>query len=257
MFIKIISRSIFLLLITSLISCENFSWLPKDGKKTKGRKEKVVNGIDKKYMRDGSLHSIINYKDGVRHGISKSYYKSGKLQLVIPYDMGEKEGVLKMYFENGKLRRETEYKKGQKNGSRKSYFTTGVLSSEISYKNDMPANDLLEYLKSGKKRSKYPELKTKVIDNLNSTGEYIVKVYFTKNKGRADYFIGKLDEGKYFDRLTLTSMSEDDNEGFLIFTPPPGKFIMDKIYLVGKLKTARGNPLIQTKVFNLAIEGQL
>ncbi|MEO9965155.1 MAG: hypothetical protein ABJF11_05180 [Reichenbachiella sp.] len=241
-------------LLLLLPACDRLTWLPSEQTQEAATPRKK-DGLVVNKRKDGSLYSEINYKDGIKHGLAKSYSKSGKIQNEIIYEQGYKNGVSKIYYDNGEVRRSTTYKLDRKNGPLMSYFTNGNLSSSVTYKDDMPGNDLKEYVKSGKELSTYPELKYQVVDRLMQTGEYTVKFYFTKDNNRAEFYIGELIDGKYFDRSTLEQMPEVNAQGVLTFKPGPGQFAMKKIPVIGKVKTKRGNYLIRNLVFNLAIEG--
>ena len=244
-----------LAVLALLSSCDGFTWLPKSEETEKVSSGKTKDGLVKTYRESGVLYSEINYVNGIKHGISKSYSKSGKLQFIIPYDSGRKHGVSKLHYEDGKVRRETAYVYGVKEGLRKNYWTNGNLSSSVSYKNDLLGNDLKEYMKSGEEKPKYENLKVWSVDNLKTTGEYKINVTFDKNAKRAEYFIGELKDGKYLDELSMIRIPIYNGVGQLTYTPPPGIFVMEKLNIVGKLKTTRGNFLIREKTFNLAIEG--
>lgn len=238
-----------------LISCEGFTWLPDQNTVEVGEPIGKRDGLVITKRKDGSLYSKINYKNGIKHGVSKSFTKKGKLHLEIEYENGLKNGDSKLFYETGNVRRKTAYVNDKKDGPRISYFTNGKISSTISYKEDMPASDLKEYLKSGAEVSSYPELKYKIIDQLDNLGKYTVKFYFTKDNNRADFFIGKLVEGKYFHEYSVEKIPESNYEGILVFEPYVGEFMMKKIPVVGRVKTKRGNYLYRQITFNLAIEG--
>ena len=236
-------------------SCDGFTWLPSDNVVEVGDKVDKKDGLVVTKRKDGSLYSEVMYQNGRKHGISKSYTKDGALQFEIEYQNGVKNGLSKLFYENGTVRRQTSYINGKKSGSRISYFTNGKVSSSISYKDDMPASDLKEYLKSGAELSSYPELKYKVIDQLDNLGKYTVKFYFTQDNNRADFYIGELEEGKYFNQYKSEKIPESNYEGILVFNPYVGEFIMKKIPIIGRVKTKRGNYLFRQITFNLAIEG--
>ncbi|MEP2026200.1 MAG: toxin-antitoxin system YwqK family antitoxin [Reichenbachiella sp.] len=241
--------------LISLICCDSFTWLPNQNTVQVGEPIKKKDGLVITKRKDGSLYSEVHYQNGVKHGLSKSYYKDGNLQFEIEYENGKKNGASKLHYANGKVRRKTTYKNGIKNGPKISYFENGNISSSITYKEDLPSSDLKEYLKSGKELSSYPELKYKVVDRLNTTGEYLVKFYFTKDNKRADFYMGELVEGKYFNEYSLSKLPEYKYEGVLSWKPYIGEFIMKKIPIVGRVKTKRGNYLYRKLTFNLAIEG--
>lgn len=239
---------LFIILVLSLQSCQKFG-----NKEESKRNSNEKDGLVKTFRKDGSLFSEINYVNGQIHGVSKRYSKWGNFQFLDTYENGRKNGKSLQFYADGQVMRETNYMNGQINGATKSYWATGELSSSITYKEDLPANDLKEFMKSGKEK-KYETLLIQTIDELNTSGEYTLKIRFSKNAKRADYFIGQLVDGKYFAENELVKIPEKNGEGVLIYKPPPGGFIMKKLNIIGKLKTARGNILIRQKTYNLAIE---
>ena len=241
--------------IIMLSGCNNFTFLPKEEKAQPIDKNAVKNGLVTSKHKNGNTRTEIIYKDGVKDGLAKSYYLNGNIKNEIFYKKGIKEGVAKLYYEKGGLNRETEYVNGIRHGTVKKYYMNGQLSSVVSYFEGMMGNDLVEYRKSGEKRKSYPQLRIYAEDKIAATGEYIIKVTFSKDPKRADYFLGELVDGKYFDKRSVLELSEREGIGYYVLKPPPGMFTMQKLTFIGKLKTRKGNYLIRSKVFNLAIEG--
>lgn len=239
-----------------LQACQNFTWLPQGEEKTEITNNTTKkNGLVKAHHSNGRLLSEINYKNGVKDGLAKSYYKNGRIKNEILYKDGIKEGIAKLYYQEGGLNRETTYLNGIRQGVLKKFRQDGKVSSEVTYKDGMMGSDLKEFLKSGKERSSYPTLKLTSIDKIATTGEYIIKVTFSKNAKRADYYLGALQDGKFFEKELLKKLTENNGVGYYVIKPPPGMFTMQKLHFIGRLKTARGNWMVREKVFNLAIEG--
>ncbi len=237
-------------------SCQNFTLLPKEETATASKSNTTKkNGLVKTHRSNGKLLSEINYKNGVKHGLARSYYENGRVKNEITYKNGIKEGIAKLYYQEGGVNRETPYVNGARQGVLKKFRYNGEVSSEVTYKDGMMGNDLKEFLKSGNERSSYATLKLTAIDKIATTGEYTIKVTFSKNANRADYYLGQLEEGKYFKKELMKKLPENNGVGYYVLKPPPGMFTMQKLHFVGRLKTARGNWLIREKVFNLAIEG--
>ncbi|MFT7032482.1 MAG: hypothetical protein ACJA2S_000982 [Cyclobacteriaceae bacterium] len=240
-----------ILFFISVLSIQSCQYLDKKNESKSDSNKK--DGSVKTFRKDGNLFSEINYVNGRMHGISKRYSKRGKLQFLDSYVDGIKNAKSLQFYPDGKVMRETSYMHGQKNGVTKAFWATGTLSSSITYREDLPANDLKEFMKSGKEK-KYETLLIQAIDELNTSGKYILKIKFSKNAKRADYYIGELVDGKYFAEYELAKIPEKNGVGMLVFKPPPGGFIMKKYNIIGKLKTARGNILIRQKIYNLAID---
>jgi len=243
-----------LILIGTITACENFSFLPKDSKELNKEGKEISTGIRKTYRNNGKLYSEVSVKNGVKNGLSKSYHDDGSLYLALNYLDGEKDSTSTMYYRHGSIKRTTEYNRGNKHGKRISYFKNGNLSSESYYNEDRPAIGLVEYYTSGNK-IKHPELKVDIQDHTKINGKYSIEVYFEGKPKNAEFFIGELRDAKYLDTNVLESIPGNGKVGTLAGQLPYGNFIMKKIPIVGKMKTKKGNILIKTMNYNLAVGG--
>ncbi len=206
----------------------------------------------KSYYDNGKLKAEVRINDSnKRHGLSTSYYESGIVKTEITYNNGKKEKAIQ-YYESGKPYVEFNYKNGLKHGKRIKYWESGNIQSVLEYSEDRPGIGLEEYNKRGKKITKYPNLILKQIDNLSTSGQYIIEAYFDNNPQRADYYIGELDSG--FLKFTYAPMNEVNHKGRMVFKPLPGTFRMEKLKIIGKYKTYYGNPYLVEKSINLAID---
>ncbi len=238
--------------LTCFISCDSFLGTGSASADTDTGKE--LNGLVKKYRQNKSLLSEANYKDGVLHGQAKNYYDNGKVKTEMHYVDGVKHGIAITFYESGEKYQETPYSMGKKDGIVKIYHKNGKTAAEIPYKNNFAGMGLKEYLSSGKKKESYPELKIEAIDNLAKTGEYIVLVYFAKDRKRAEYFVGDLTDGVYMND-SLFKLPTQDGRGVMKFKPPAaGVFLMEKVNFVANLKTPTGNPFVVQKEYNVAID---
>ncbi len=232
------------ILIFFVVACD----LKPSGQKGGGEDE----GLVKLYYDNGAIKGEYNQdKDGVRHGLSKTYFPSGKLKTEIVYNHGVKVCSIQ-YYENGFKEMEFYYVNGVKEGKRTKYWDNGKIQSTLVYKNGDPGKELEEFNKRGDKITKYPKLQVREINNLMSTGEYIVEVYFDKIPGRGSYYQGELKDG-YFPN-TLAQMKKVDGKGRLVFRPQPGTFLMKNLTFVGQYKTAYGNYYLDEASVNLAID---
>ena len=105
--------------------------------------------LKKTYYKNGKIHEIIPYLNGVAHGIKKEYYDNGALRLEVPYDSGFVRGNVKYYHTNGKLYSLTPRINGKIHGIVKKYYSSGELQSETPYTNDELQTGLKEYDKKG------------------------------------------------------------------------------------------------------------
>ncbi len=244
-----------LLIGVIIISCDAPLNESKKSTKSSTKKEKKVkNGEVVSHHSNGNVSSIINYKDGKKHGLAKSFYQDGKPMREVTYSEGIKDGVARTYYDNGKLKLETQYVKNKKEGLRKRYYDFGYISSEQMFKNDCPSAELTEYSKRGKKRTKYPELKIIISDNVAANGNYKAEIFFEKNTSRSNYYIGELVEGKFLDISKLERLPEANHKGIIEIQLAPGQYIMEKMNIIGVQNTLKKNQYIVQKTLNLAIE---
>ena len=117
----------------------------------------------KGFFPDGSLESIIPYKNCEEHGIQKIYYENGQIKRLTPMKNGEQFGHVKMWhpngqlsfhhiydehgnfvdkgfmwYEDGTLRAESVYKEDE--WWEKRYYQNKQLKSEVYYENDLLVN---------------------------------------------------------------------------------------------------------------------
>lgn len=206
----------------------------------------------KTYYDNGSIKSEIRVDStNNRHGLSKNYYADGTLKTEIVYNHGSKERAIQ-YYENGNKYLEFNYKNGRKEGKRTKYWENGKVQSYLDYKNDQPGAGLVEYNKSGEQRKKYPKLIVRQYDNLNTTGEYIVEIFFDKQPARGTYYYGELTDG--FMTVENVEIKKVNGKGRIVYRPMPGTFKMEKMKFVGKFMTLYANPYITETSINLAID---
>ncbi len=148
-----------------------------------------VEGVQKTYRKDKSLLTAIEHKDGKRHGISRSYFKDGKtIQYEICYDSGIRSGVTNAYYSNGQLFFTVNYIEGKREGISKKYYKTGELMAQIPYKGNKAQPGLIEYQKSGVKKTIYPDIVIEEIDKSASESLFIVRVRLSKPTKNVKYF---------------------------------------------------------------------
>ncbi|WP_189702660.1 toxin-antitoxin system YwqK family antitoxin [Subsaximicrobium wynnwilliamsii] len=95
----------------------------------------IIVGDLTEYYADGSVFSVINFKDNKRDGKEIQYYRSGKKSMEADYKAGDLHGSYITFFENGKIREQGQTEAGYYEGNWMSYFSDGTLSSEYAYKN--------------------------------------------------------------------------------------------------------------------------
>lgn len=248
---KLISSLSLIAIFFCLVSCDQVNSLI--GSSTE---QETDDSVVKKFYEDGTLKSSYEVNElQQKHGVAKNYSATGKLKQSFVYENGEKIKATS-YYKNGSPLMEIDYKNGVKDGFIKRYYDTGQLESETPFKEDYAGSGLKEYTKSGELKTVYPNLIVKPIDQIKSTGKYIVEVYFDKNPGRGTYYIGSLTEDKYLN-YKIDELPRSNYHGRFTVTPAPHAMIMEKLTFVGVYKTPTGNKHIVQKHFNLAIDNTL
>ena len=99
-------------------------------------KNDKLDGLAKNYYDNGQLVSELYYKDDKLDGIAKTYWGNGQLNDEGYYEEGKKEGLWKFYDETGKLGSVGYYEEGKTEGFWKEYDETGLRICG-SFKNDI------------------------------------------------------------------------------------------------------------------------
>ncbi|MEM9324131.1 MAG: hypothetical protein AAGA85_00675 [Bacteroidota bacterium] len=241
------------LLVFTVTSCDKGRSLITSTAKANEKEALEAAGVKLHYFSNGKIRAKIPMdNDDKRHGVSQMFYPSGELKSEVTYDHGVRQQA-KQYYKNGKLEMAFQYKEGMKQGVRKKYWDSGQLQSELEYHRNEAGMGLVEYNRKGKQLTQYPTLKVREIDNISTTGEYIVEVFFSEKPSRGTYYRGELIDGQ-FKHKGLLEIEKVGGKGRMVFKPAPGTFMMEKMHFVGSYKTLYGNPYLQSVSVNVAFE---
>ncbi|UII22000.1 toxin-antitoxin system YwqK family antitoxin [Fulvivirga ligni] len=243
-------RTYLLSLFVLLMACE-----PTTKKESKSQK-RPENGEMKQYRADGSVKTLITYKNGKKNGVSKNFYENGKVRQQVEYVDNIKHGTAITYYESGKKFQVTPYVDGKITGVREKYRMNGALTTEAPYKEDKPCSGLKEYLKDGALKKKYPKIMVREIDNTLKNNEYIVELYMSDHSDDVMFYMGKLDNGGCIASDAMKLVPQKPGLMQLKYNLPPGAFMMEEMNIIALVKTKLGNIYITTKKFNLAAENR-
>lgn len=87
-------------------------------------------GVNRKWFRNGDLHSEVNIVDGRPDGTFRSWYDNGQLEEEIVYVNGSREGQTSQWHRNGKLRFRGEYRNNELQGQATWWTETGSKDME-------------------------------------------------------------------------------------------------------------------------------
>jgi hypothetical protein len=223
----------------------------------KASKEKHSGNVVVSNYSDGSIRAEIPMKNGKKDGLAKEFYQSGKLFREIQYQEGVKEGLAKRYYENGQLAQETPYKNDKIHGVQRKFREDGKPASIAEYIDDEPCMGLKEYFTDGKEKDNFPRIVITPEDRIDTEGLYILHLSLSEKAKEVEYYLGRLTKEKTIDSSAKKIWSTDKNGNAEIEYPVmPGTFIMDKIHLIAKVKTAQGNYYITERDYNLAAENR-
>lgn len=260
------TRMFFLLLASALISCEHINNIKSAVSKKvvaenstqhrlKKKKVRKKDGLVVNRRKDGSLLSELNLKDGKLHGMAKDYYPNGSLHAQFLYENGVLQGERKWYHENGKIYKITPFTNGEIDGVEKTFHANGKIMAEVPYKANYPGTGLKEYTQDGKVSKKQPSIIIETIDNIARTNNYTIKIRLSDNSKKVQYYLGDLTDGKYMNDKVIRVVTEG-GIGTITYNVLPGHYFMEKLNIVAKQTTSKGNPYIVQKKFNLAIENK-
>lgn len=230
-----------------LLSCDQ----PK--KKKAAENEKVTNGVQKTFRKDGQLLAEVTMKGGKRNGTAKNYFPNGKVSLEMNYTDGKREGKSKRFYEDGKLFSETEYKNDKMSGERKKYRDDGKLMSVARFENDLPCSGLIEYHLDGTKKTDYPKIVFTPVNKL-SEGIYQLRVSLSNGAKSVKFYRGDLSSSGCFDSRKADAIRLIGNGvGEIDYDLMPGQFAMEEVHVVAIYGTAMGNEYYTTGIYNLSI----
>lgn len=91
------------------------------------------------YYPSKKLHSIQQYRRGLKYGFQEYYYEDGTLKSSLHYNSsGLLEGIVSLYSPLGKLVRQIEFKGGKRNGKERCWTDDGLLYIEAEFLDNIP-----------------------------------------------------------------------------------------------------------------------
>ena len=107
---------------------------------------KIVDGI--LFNLDGSIRCNESYKNGFKEGEYKFFDESGDLEIQCFYKNGFKEGECKLFY-NGALVELSNYKRSRKNGLYQKYFDDGKINISCYYLDNILHGESICYDENG------------------------------------------------------------------------------------------------------------
>jgi antitoxin component YwqK of YwqJK toxin-antitoxin module len=114
-----------------------------------------LNGLQKEYYEDGSVHYERMYKNGQIDGVVKEYYKDGTLKAGMYFENGVVNGEFRKYFPNGQLGIELSMKNDKRQGEYKSYYKNGALMEDGMFNEGKTEGNFKEYYENGNVKMDY------------------------------------------------------------------------------------------------------
>lgn len=243
------SKVFFIAASILIMGCEPIS-------ENKASSKKKKNGLIEQFRADGTLKSAINLKNGKRHGVAKSYYKNGDLRQQIEYNNNVKHGAAITYYENGNKYQETPYYNGVIHGIQKRYRQNGNLMAEVPYNNGQPCKGLVEYLLNGERKTQYPSIRIKTIDNLITSNQYSIILSLSDGSKNVEFFSGQLTEDGCLPHYAIALGETAPGEIEVKYELPEQHFVMEELHFIANVKTKLGNPYVVETSHYLAIENR-
>lgn len=241
-----------------------------------GRSSDPNNGIVFEYYSNGEIKSQMTLKDGVREGMVRNFDDKGHLLSTAMYKNDKRngelinystengkpmlkaifvddvqEGPVIQYYQEGMLFRESTYKKGRIDGIVKTYWPSGRLKAENYYKMGMPSIELKEYDKSGKPVKNQAQIVIEEVNQLALLDKLVVKVYLTDRNPEVEFYLEKLEEGKYLPHNAYKLRTSKGVASIDYFVPRGGT-LMNKVCIIAKFKTELNNTMVRYKEYNLS-----
>jgi len=231
--------------------------------------------ISYEYYPDGTPKSEIQVKNGMRNGLTKNFDEKGRLlstaELVDDkyegwminynpknnkvtakalYKNDKQNGPATLYYSDGQLFREMTYVDGRVDSIVRTYWPGNKLQAEIYFKMGQPAAGLKEFDKNGNP-VKQPTIVVKEVDQLALFNKIELKIFLSEKSREVEFYKGELIDGKYLQAKTPVIFSRD-GVASLYYTVPQGRAIRDRISIISRSRTAYGNTLVLTRIYNLS-----
>jgi len=218
-----------------LVSCTNKPSTQANGFDSSQQSEMKNGEIVTKRL-DGTIKTLVTYRDGIKHGTSFLFYEDGKsIQLKIPYVVGARHGISEKYYRDGKLYAKTPYEADLLHGVRKTWYSNGNLKAEVPYFKGLTGTGTIEYFVSGKVKTQ-PHL-FYVVDNNHLT------ITLDKPCKNPRIYIGELLNDQFLATENLDVFVPDQGEFRLnldVYTPSY-LAVQD---IICTCETSQGNPLV-------------
>ncbi len=212
-----------------------------------------VDGVQKKYRKDKSLLTTIEYKDNKRHGISRLYYEDGKtVHNEICYNMGAKNGITNSYYRSGHLYYTVKYVNGKREGILRKYYETGKIMAEVPYVKSEARPGLIEYQKTGEKKKIYPKLIFEEIDKTAFENKYIVRIRFSGGKKNVKFYKTMYDTNG--DEFAEKRLITEDGVAENVFYIYKDGYIDEKFKIRAVYTTISRNPYVVYKTKHIKVE---
>ncbi|SFU34948.1 toxin-antitoxin system YwqK family antitoxin [Pontibacter akesuensis] len=101
------------------------------------------------YFEDGSISSLVDFKDGKQHGWSQFFRKNGSMRKKTYFENGVQQDTLLTFYSDGDVESAFSIKDGSKHGSYAYYFGNGKKKEEGSYLNDQLEGEVISYSNRG------------------------------------------------------------------------------------------------------------
>lgn len=195
----------------------------------------------KNYVKDNIKMKEATFRNGVREGMTRTFYKGGALEQEIPYSGDRKNGEATWLYPDGKLFRTTPYVNDTIHGDQIQYYKNGRVKAKLGYVDGKRKPGLEEYMMSGEKVTKYPEIQYRVNDRYSERGLYKVFVEMSDLAENVKYFRGDYING-LVDMDSLLPMLQTATTGYLDLQKTPGHK-SDSVVVVASYLTPFGNRL--------------
>lgn len=181
----------------------------------------------KEYYSDGSVKSVINYKNGKENGPAVYYRRDGGKALEVMMKNGKKEGKLTRWFTNGVVEDISYYKNDSLHGAQTIYNMQGKPTLYIEYENGK---------KNGDYRSWHPQ------DMIKESGHFKNDMYDGKWEyydkrgvlvGEADFSEGSGTQSaydQYGNLMRVTTYSKNLKNGKETYYNSAGKITKTIVY---------------------------
>jgi len=211
--------------------------------------DSTLEGEKTVFYENGSVHYIVEYKNGKANGRVREYTPDGKIYMDAIYRDGHRNGKCIHYFKNGVPFGIANFVNGEKDGNETKYYNDGKVLATLVYKKNKIQPGLKEYRKDGTEIKDDTELIVKEVDHTARERKYFFQVSLSKPQKFVEYYVSPQTDPDNREKLKLSG-----DAGIMEIPVASRHFVMKDLIFQAEYKTQLGNTMRLQKLYRHSVK---